>query len=1094
MYIKDIMNRTGSLKDETGFGIKSMLAIGKKGQVVEGVVNKVSDKISISFNGVEVAVPDTAVQNAREGDKRQFQIMDVSKDSIVLKEVGNSAVTKGVQQGRSIVSTKVTYSRTGQDFDSAKIAESAKDKDSNLKVITGDDYKEIEDKEGSFEECKKESVERILKRVKEQKEYKEHCREQGDEVRENLQKGIEQMQAAGFINEKSENQIRQALIDADIPATSANIVNVVTALKMSQTASDISDDAKVYIIGNDIAPTISNIYHGQYSGGDAEDGNVIDNDTWQQILPQVESAIEISGVDAEKGLDWAKWLFANDLPVTADTISRLDMLNNIQENMTLDIVLKQIVQAMSAGNKAEDASLDASQFIVARKYIQGFMALNDSDIVTAVRNVGQTQPLNFATLMQAHETNNSGNVVDNENDSIVIPTVLVDNIDESMVKQITAKRQVAEICLRMTISSVGNMAAKGINIETAPLEDIVNELREEENAFYKAQFADDGISLNDDELKLMQEAMKKTSDIASAPAAVIGSSVRQRNLITLNELHSVAISETYQRNLFSEVYEQVATGVDSRYGDSIEKAFEGIPDILGELGLEATDANERAVRILGYNSMPLTQENITLVKEYDAMVNRVIDNMKPAVVLDMIRQGENPLDTSILELDEVLGDMSDKLDTDENEKYSRYLWKIEKTSSINESERDGYIGIYRLLRSIEKTDGAAIGAVLNQNKDVTLGNLLTAVRTMNGNGIDISADKDFAGIEADDYNGKSITSQIDNGFKEKGAVRYMDNLISDTLDKITPAKVLEVSGGDIDNLLGTTVESFSEGIKKAAGDEQLEKAYYEESAEKLREIGENSVQAEAFLENMGIKDSLSNLSVAKSIIEEGYSVLKDTYKRSDVLDDKQKSEYKEILEEIPDMLIDDEMMEKQYKKADKYMEDILSASYKDDNISTEELGKLKLLGRGIGLNNSLVKRRSYEIPIIAGNEIKTMNLTILNGYDDEGKILITMNDEGIGKISAQLRVNGDDVKGLILCDSREGYERFVDTKKQLESEISDKKFNVKNIAVGIGTPKGDMLKASAEQEHTDTSRLYAAAKVTVRYISRIISFDYADGQ
>ncbi len=96
MNIKDIMHqpgqvaRTGVMPDRSPF-----LSIGKKGQVVEGVISKVSDKISISFNGIEVAVPHSAVRNATEGGTRKFQIMDVSKDNIVLNEMPVLATLPG---------------------------------------------------------------------------------------------------------------------------------------------------------------------------------------------------------------------------------------------------------------------------------------------------------------------------------------------------------------------------------------------------------------------------------------------------------------------------------------------------------------------------------------------------------------------------------------------------------------------------------------------------------------------------------------------------------------------------------------------------------------------------------------------------------------------------------------------------------------------------------------------------------------------------------------------------------------------------------------------------------------------------------------
>lgn len=1118
MNIRDIMTQTGSfIRNDKGNGVINglVLSIGKKGQVVEGVIKGVADQISISFNGVEVAVPHTAVQGAREGETRKFQIMDVSKDNIVLKEVGKSGVSDKVQSKQGMVSTSVrqsSYSYTGIMSDSAKMSESISDRDSSLKVVTGDDYKEIQDQEGSFEECRKACVERIVKRVKEQKEYEQYCREQGQSLREELEQGLKQMQVIGFIGEKSENQIRAALENADIPATAANISSVITALNMSQLAGDMSDDAKAYIIGNDMAPTISNIYHGQYSGSDAENGMIIDEDTWNQILPQVESAVSASGVESGRAIEEAKWLFANELPVTADSIAKLDVLNDIKDNMTPDIVLKQIIQAMSAGNKAEDATLDTLQFIIAQKYIQSFMTVTDQDIVTAVGNVSESNGvLNLSALVQAHQANtsvdNSGNVnsyANSGNAEAVIPSVIDESADEMTVAQITVKRQVAEICLRMTLSSVNNMAAKGIDIETSPLEEIVNQLREEENSYYKAQFSEDGITLTDDEINLMQETMEKTADIAKAPAALIGSSVRMQNLITLNELHSAAISETYQRNLFSEVYEQVATEVNSEYGDSIEKAFAGISDILSELGLEDTDANERAVRILGYNSMELTEENINRVKAYDAMLNRVIDNMKPQVVLDMIRNGNNPLDTSIADLDKMLIGMTSEIDINDEEKYSKFLWELEKSSSISEDERDGYIGIYRLIRSIEKTDGAAIGSVINADKEMTLANLLTAVRTIRGKGIDVGVDDTFGGIEDTDYNGSSITSQINKGFSDKAvvektdssiqgddiqneAVRYTDNLVSEIINDITPSKLQEMSDGDMEALLNTSVETLAESMKKLSGDKDVEKAYYDEQAKQLREMIDDSSEAETFLNNMDIDDSISNLYAAQNMIQNGYSVMKDSYNRRGVLDKDRQDEFEELVEEMPNKLIDEETMKKQCEKADKYMEDILSESYKSEQTDTVDLEKLRALGRGINLNRALVGRRSYEIPVITGDSVRTMNVTIIEGLDDGGKVQINMDDEGgMGKVSARFKVSEDNLKGLILCDSREGYERITEGQESFESALADEGFNIKNISVSMMHTSNEMPDINIGQEDADTSKLYKAAKATVKYISSIM--------
>ena len=49
--------------------------------------------------------------------------------------------------------------------------------------------------------------------------------------------------------------------------------------------------------------------------------------------------------------------------------------------------------------------------------------------------------------------------------------------------------------------------------------------------------------------------------------------------------------------------------------------------MLQEMGLESTPENERAVRILGYNRMEITEESIAQIKDWDAEVNTLIDRM-----------------------------------------------------------------------------------------------------------------------------------------------------------------------------------------------------------------------------------------------------------------------------------------------------------------------------------------------------------------------------------------------------------------------------------------------------------------------------------
>lgn len=138
-------------------------------------------------------------------------------------------------------------------------------------------------------------------------------------------------------------------------------------------------------------------------------------------------------------------------------------------------------------------------------------------------------------------------------------------------------------------------------------------------------------------------------------------------------------------------------------------------DILNDLGMELTDENRRAVRILGYNSIDITRDSVLTMKAADEEVQRVFKNMTPAVVTQMIKRGINPLEMDFTSLNQEAESIkSEELGGEDNRKFSEYLWKMEQNHEISEEERSSYIGIYRLIRQVENTDGAAIGALIQQ--------------------------------------------------------------------------------------------------------------------------------------------------------------------------------------------------------------------------------------------------------------------------------------------------------------------------------------------------------------------------------------------
>ena len=1088
MNIQDISIYEGTIG---GKGVKnssvSFLGIGRKGDIVQGKVTKVGNRVSLNFNGIEVAVSKGAVQGAREGEVRSFQITDISSDSIVLKEVGQSESAEDVRRTSNTSVAPSGYSFAECLEASAEVVQAKETASESLSILNGEDYEKIEQEEGSLAEKTKECVERAVERRKEKKEWYAQRQEEAKELRKEQKEGLEKQQAAGFLSQKSEAQIRNMLQEAGIPVSSGNFEKVVAALGMSQAALDITGQTKAYIIGQNLEPTIENLYQGRYSALKASGSGLQDFEDYKQ---QIEKILEECGRADEQGLENAKWLFANELPVNEATLEKLDVLEQIAEKMTPDKVLEQIVFAMMAGASPKDAVLDDREFVIARDVIDDFQKINDNTVLRAAELVTERQQENQATdnhkqeivvnlefLRNMQEQEDASAVKEN----VVIPVVYREEITPEEVQQVTLKRQLEEIRQKMTLQAAVTMEKNGIHIETEPLEEIIRSLREMENAYYSGQIGQKDVAVEPEQLDLLQESLEKTADIANSHAALLGTGIRRQELLTVNELHAAARSQAANRNDWNGVFEKVGTQVRADLGDSIQKAFEGIPAILEENGLEDTQANERAVRILGYNSIELTKENIEQVKIFDEKVNRVIDNMKPSVVLELIHRGENPLNTPLDELNQELEEIIQEKEVSSEERYSRFLWQMEKSGNIDENERKGYIGVYRLLSQLQKTDGAVIGAVLETGQEMTLGNLLTQARTRKKSGIDSIID-DTKGMNEGSHVRNSITDQINEGFSG-----YYEHIAQKASAEVTPSALKEITDGDMEKLLHTSLEKFYEDLKQASGNQELKKEYFEEQAKELREVLGDSEKAQEYLSKLQIPQTVENLLAAAEVLQENYTPYKECFERRNVLPKERQKEFEEIVDSMEEFVGDREDLAGQCEKAEKIMGEILTKSYEKADINLEDLSKLRKLGQGIHLQGALWRSQSYDIPIQTGDTVTSLNLTLIHGSEESGKIQISMEDERFGNISMDFKVAGGQIKGLVLCDQRQGFEALLRQKDTLEASLESAGYQIKNISYGMDfKERNELLNEKVQNQETDTAQLYQIAKVLVRSVATVV--------
>ena len=227
-------------------------------------------------------------------------------------------------------------------------------------------------------------------------------------------------------------------------------------------------------------------------------------------------------------------------------------------------------------------------------------------------------------------------------------------VTQEVPAAVTQRRQMEEVRLMMTIEANRQLMARGYSIDTTELEALVEALKKLEQEQNQKLFGESDVAAAAEKASLYEEVQTKVSEIPYLPAAVLVQYIDGTEAFTLDGVHrnGTALKNAYEAA--RESYETLMTAPRADMGDSIRKAFRNVDDILEDMGLETSEENRKAVRILGYNSMDITDENMDAVKKYDMELQQTIRRMTPAASLQAIRDGKNPLTMSMEELNQYL--------------------------------------------------------------------------------------------------------------------------------------------------------------------------------------------------------------------------------------------------------------------------------------------------------------------------------------------------------------------------------------------------------------------------------------------------------
>ena len=486
------------------------------------------------------------------------------------------------------------------------------------------------------------------------------------------------------------------------------------------------------------------------------------------------------------------------------------------------------------------------------------------------------------------------------------------------------------------------------------------------------------------------------------------------------------------------------------------------------MDLEINESNRRAIRIMGYNQITITEDNLEKIKKADKQVRNIIEKLKPGLALEMIREGKNPLEMSMDEIDTYIKEQENDFIND-TEKYSEFLYKLEKKKGITEAEREAYIGVYRLLRQIEKSDGAVIGSLLNQKAEINFSNLLSAVRTKKAKHTDVVIDDDFGIVSEVNKNGRSISDQIESGIS-KIRIALLSAKTSKTLDEVLKE------------------------VQEIKENESQEKQYTQIQLEEIRESSKMVQNQEDYLKIYHQSMTLDNLQSCMVLTGKRGSTFKKVVELEEEFSGKEISKQEENIlreaKEFFDSMEKKEIRRESYDKMIDHTKDVLAKAIREESMGYLDVKELQSTYKQLSLAANLAKEENYEIPVQIGDEFTSINLKVVQGTKDRKEVKITLETEMMGKVEARFVEVDDGLEGSVLTDYMDGKKLLEGHMENLRSALTEAlketKTEVKSLFFGVNEKLDiNTLEKKDRDGNIDVSLLYKVAKEFIYYVKGI---------
>ena len=884
-------------------------------------------------------------------------------------------------------------------------------------------------------------------------------------------------------------QIERSLQEKDLPISEDVMEKALDAYEKASGIYDLKESTISYIIKNELEPTISNICVAQSGAGIkpnmTDNLNSMQRSNINDLENQINTFLKKNGYKVtEENVNNSQVLIANNVNLTKENLEYYNALSNLKK-IEDDQIIDRITSSIRDGRTPENAYILAGYSYSDKAKIdyEVINSVEDEDLEYVIESNKDVTISNLSeSIKKRLDESNENSKIYNKKEDI-----------ENNYKFLTAKRQLEEVRLMMTVDANYKLLKKGISIDTKPLEEVLVELKKLEQEYYDSVFKEENVSI--EKINKYEATNFAIEELKNQPAAVLG---KIDSVSTINEINEVADKRYVDFKAAYENYEKVSTHPMAELGDSIKKAFANADYLLEELGLELNEENMRAVRILGYNSEEITTKNIERVRNIDEIIQNTFKELTPNVTIEIIKRGINPLDLPVNELNRIVSTIAEEIGPSEDEKFSEYLWKLENNKEISKEDRESYIGIYRLISQVEKTDGSVVGMILKQNQKVTMRNLLTALRSKNKLDMDYEIDDEFNGIDSKMEN--AIDKQIEKGIvinaNKAELVRIkINNIVDEYLssNKLSEKIIKNWQDMSLDELKN---EITKENEAHLSDNIKLENEYFEEVKEDFVRVLNTKNEVLEMLEKYDMPCNLINLLGAKSLRQPDRVL--DMLFNNDISNiEKIQKMKEELIRRFGESIKEPkEMADAQEELADLAEHALDNMIVEKKIITSKELKTYRMMASSLKIMAKQSRDEAYVIPVETSDGISGIKLRIVRTSEKKGLINLLFKSNSNVKIAGSFRVQDNSIAGIIASDSNEIVDNLKEKKEEIVKELP---FDMNNMDLEIafsehidlnkfdnGQEKSSYdWKANEEESKPQTKLLYKVAEIFVKAFSDV---------